>query len=122
MKTFLVCPVRGHDPAETAEVVRRLEAEGWQVHWPPRDTDQDDPIGYRICCDNRAAIESADAVHVIWNGQSQGCLFDLGMAFALNKWVHVIACPPLTGHKSFQDMIDEWRMCGPARPGGKETA
>jgi nucleoside 2-deoxyribosyltransferase len=100
--------VRGHSISETEEIVKRLEDEGWEVHWPPRDTNQDDAVGLRICRDNYAAILAADVVHVIWNGESQGCLFDLGMAFAAGKPVHVIELPDPTPHKSFQNMIRAW--------------
>jgi nucleoside 2-deoxyribosyltransferase len=108
VNTFLICPVRGHSMSETEQVVAELEAQGWSVHWPPRDTDQRDPVGLRICMDNRAAIEAADAVHVVWDGVSQGCLFDLGMAFALGKPLHVIALPAATEGKSFQNMMRHW--------------
>jgi len=108
MRTFLICPVRGHDPQETAAIVARLETEGWEVHWPPRDTNQDDPTGYQTCSENRFAIGNAQAVHIVWDGQSQGCLFDLGMAFAMHKDIYIIQLPPLTDGKSFQNMINEW--------------
>lgn len=108
MKTFLICPVRGHDPNETKEVVQLLERQGWNVHWPPRDTNQNDDTGLRICRDNRQAIQAADVVHVIWDGKSQGCLFDLGMAFAMGKPVYTLGLPKATGGKSFQNMVRAW--------------
>ena len=108
MKTFLICPVRGHNQEETRAIVERLESEGWRVHWPPRDTNQDDPTGLSICGDNRQAIQDADAVHVVWDGQSQGCLFDLGMAFAMGKRVIPLDLPNLTTGKSFQNMVIAW--------------
>lgn len=109
-KTFLICPVRGHEQGETEEIVKKLEDEGWQVHWPPRDTEQDDPTGLHICAINRNAIEIADVVHVIWNGESQGCLFDLGMAFMAHKKIIVLSLPPETKGKSFQNMIRQWEF------------
>jgi nucleoside 2-deoxyribosyltransferase len=108
MKTFLICPVRGHDQSETEAIVKKLESEGWQVHWPPRDTNQNDPTGLAICNDNCSAIAAADAVHIIWDGKSQGSLFDLGCAFALQKKVIPIELPPPTEGKSFQNMVREW--------------
>lgn len=108
MKTFLICPVRGIDPETQREVVGSLEANGLLVHWPPRDTAQDDPTGLRICSDNLKAIRAADVVHVIWDGKSQGCLFDLGMAFALGKWVIPLDLPDFTDGKSFQNMVMAW--------------
>jgi nucleoside 2-deoxyribosyltransferase len=113
MRTFLICPVRGHSTEETRAVVTGLETAGWVVHWPPRDTNQDDPTGLRICGTNLAAIRSADAVHVVWDGQSQGCLFDLGMAFALGKRVIPIHLPVPTEGKSFQNMVVEWAGANP---------
>jgi len=107
-KTFLICPVRGHSAGETAAVVKRLEDKGWEVHWPHRDTDQDDSTGLRICIDNRKAIKDADAVHVIWDGKSQGCLFDLGMAFAFGKPLIIISIPEVDCGKSFQNMMMAW--------------
>lgn len=108
MKSFLICPVRGVKPESQAGTVAMLEAKGFDVHWPPRDTDQNDEIGLRICRDNMRAIADADVVHVIWDGESQGCLFDLGVAFALHKRLEIIAIPELTGGKSFQNMMAAW--------------
>jgi len=108
VKTFLICPVRGHDAAKWESFVDELERRGWEVYWPPRDTIQDDPTGLSICRKNREAIQGADAVHVIWDGKSQGVLFDLGMAFALGKKIAVIALPEATEGKSFQNMVRAW--------------
>lgn len=108
MKTFLICPVRGHDSFEAFDVVSELEMSGWEVHWPPRDTNQEDDTGYGICRENFDAIKASDVVHFIWDGKSQGCLFDLGMAFALNKSVVPLDMPQLTEEKSFQNMVNEW--------------
>jgi nucleoside 2-deoxyribosyltransferase len=107
-KTFLICPVRGHDEDEYFDVVSELEMNGWHVHWPPRDTNQDDPIGYQICIENLNAIKDADVIHFIWDGKSTGSLFDLGMAFALKKLIIPVEMPPLTDYKSFQNMVNEW--------------
>ena len=110
MRTFLICPVRGYSPAEWKPFVDELERRGWTVHWPPRDTFQNDPIGLGICVENREAIREADTVHVIWDGKSTGVLFDLGMAFALDKTVEIIALPDPDADdgKSFQKMIRAW--------------
>lgn len=108
MRSFLICPVRGVSADHTAEIVASLEAGGFSVHWPHRDTDQSDPIGLQICSDNREAIQSADIVHVVWDGKSQGCLFDLGMAFALGKRIEVVQMPEPTEGKSFQNMARVW--------------
>jgi hypothetical protein len=106
--SFLICPVRGVDPQVSQGHVAQLEADGYRVHWPHRDTDQDDLAGLRICRDNMMAIAAADVVHVIWDGKSQGCLFDLGIAFALGKSIIPLSLPPESEGKSFQNMIRAW--------------
>lgn len=108
MKTFLICPLRGKQPSSFENMVKRLEADGYIVHWPHRDTDQNDESGFRICSDNAKAIAAADVVHVIWDGDSQGCLFDLGVAFALGKRIIPLDLPPTSSGKSFQNMVREW--------------
>src|SRR5688572_12565284 len=108
MKTFLICPIRGQDADRYVAAVRRLEEEGYLVHWPLRDTDQNDPTGFAICSSNAAAIANADIVHVIWDGESEGCLFDLGVAFALGKRIVPLDLPAPTSEKSFQNMIRAW--------------
>lgn len=110
MRAFLICPVRGHSPEETAAIVAGLEGEGYAVHWPPRDTDQNDPVGLAICAQNLEAIRAADVIAVVWDGKSQGVLFDLGMAFALGKKVMPIALPEPSEGKSFQNMVNAWAM------------
>ncbi|KKT41425.1 MAG: hypothetical protein UW30_C0008G0044 [Candidatus Giovannonibacteria bacterium GW2011_GWA2_44_13b] len=110
-KAFLVCSVRNATPEQktTSEsYVKNLETKGYKVHWPPRDTNQqDDLIGLRICSDNRAAIKGADEVHIMWDPNSQGSLFDIGMAFAFEKKI-VLANPDAiqpTQAKSFNNVL-----------------
>lgn len=106
---FLICPVRGHDPAETEKLVAFLENElEIKVHWPHRDTNQNDPTGLDICKENRAAIEAADIVLMVWDGKSTGSLFDLGMTFALRKPLIPLELPNPSEGKSFQNMITAW--------------
>jgi hypothetical protein len=102
---FLICPVRGFDQEQTEETVEYLEASGYDVYWPFRDTDHDDDTGLSTCKENKKAIQEADVVGVIWDGKSQGCLFDLGIAFAENKLIEVITLPEKTKGKSFQNMV-----------------
>lgn len=113
MNIFLICPVRGitEEYAEGIETqVKELEAQGHKVHWPSRDTNQHDITGMNICEENRRAIKAADIVYVIWDGKSQGVLFDLGMAFAMKKKIRTITgyMPSMTNGKSFQNMIFAW--------------
>jgi hypothetical protein len=107
-KGFLICPVRGIDPEESRLIVESIESEGIDLHWPHRDTNQNDDLGYEICTQNKQAIIDADVVYIMWDGNSQGCLFDLGIAFALNRKIEIVALPPATSHKSFQNMVNVW--------------
>ncbi len=108
-KVFLICPVRGHNPAETEELVHFLENEiGLKIHWPHRDTNQNDLTGLHICEENRAAIEAADIVLMVWDGKSTGSLFDLGITFALRKPLIPLELPEPSEGKSFQNMITAW--------------
>ena len=111
-KMFLISPVRGLSKTATYDlrdfIADKIESD-YVVHWPLRDTQQEgDPTGLRICQHNIAAIKRADVVGIIWDGKSRGCLFDLGMAFALNKEVKIYELPDATEGKSFQNMIREW--------------
>lgn len=117
MKVFLIAPVRkvtrdfSNAITLTVEV---LESQGCSVHWPKRDTNQEDSKGLNICLQNKQAIEEADLVKVIWDGKSEGCLFDLGMAFALGKKVEIVQpyFPEETLGKSFANMVREWENNG----------
>jgi hypothetical protein len=62
----------------------QLRSEGHDVYVPGTQTKQDtDEL--TICTANREAMSRADEVRVIWDGTSHGVIFDLGMAFAMNK-------------------------------------
>jgi nucleoside 2-deoxyribosyltransferase len=96
-KIYLIMPVREAQSAAAAaalDYLQKLEAQGHDVHFPPRDAPQDDPTGQRICEVHRAAMEAADEVHVLWDVNSKGSHFDLGMAYALRKPI-IPAGPPL---------------------------
>ena len=107
-KAFVICPVRNGVPPEVIKCVADLEDKGWVVHFPPRDTPQVSDTGYDICLRNMAEIKAADRVYIFWDGESQGCLFDVGMAFAFKKNIEVLHLPQITSGKSFQNMISEW--------------
>ncbi len=84
--SFLVSPVRNITEKEKKEIeerVKLMEQHGIKVYWPKRDTDQNDPVGLRICVDNAKAILNQRGTLVWWNRKSQGSLFDFGMAFML---------------------------------------
>ena len=108
-KTFLICPVRGANLKIQEPIVKELEKD-YLVYWPARDTHQNDPIGLVICRENLKAMQEANVVHIIWDGKSQGSLFDLGMAFALGKDIIPLELPSPTSGKSFQNMINAWKI------------
>lgn len=111
-KIFLICPVNGVSNEENEaieEYVKKLENCGHQVHWPYRDTNQNDKIGLRILKDNTKALRKADEVHIWYNKDSRGSIFDFGEAFILKKKI-VIANPESikpTPEKSFENALLE---------------
>jgi nucleoside 2-deoxyribosyltransferase len=60
---------------------------GNEVHYPPENAPQDDPIGNLICEAHLNAMKECDEVHVFWDVNSKGSHFDLGMAYALGKTI-----------------------------------
>ncbi len=128
MKIFLISPVRNVSPKERREIkayVARLENQGHEVHWPERDTNQQDRIGLRIITDNKNALAAANEIHIWWQWEekkwwqkpfwwikerkSTGSLFDFGMAFALEKKI-LLANPnsiKTTPVKSFNNILLE---------------
>jgi len=110
-KVYIICPVRNLNTDERTvleEYVHKLEAQGIRVHFPPRDTNQNDLTGWNIVLQNRKAVEECDEVHVFWNKNSQGSLFDLGMALALKKPVKLVNAIEPTHGKSFENVLLEW--------------
>ena len=121
MKVFLIHPIReAHREWEdkATDYVATLEKEGHEVYWPKRDTNQDDPFGFAICADNRIAIQEADEVHVMWDGNSKGCIFDLGMAFEQKKQIVLVRgwFPLATEGKSFANMVRLWEKVSIVHP------
>jgi len=113
MRIYIICPVRNAPEGWKSAIenyVKMLESQGHEVHFPPRDVNQDDRTGYNICEAHREAMEKADVVHIAYDGKSEGCLFDLGMAFALKKRICVITgyFPPPTPYKSYASMVWDW--------------
>jgi nucleoside 2-deoxyribosyltransferase len=117
MKIYMICPVRNASPQMRADILAEVEAlenQGHSVYYPARDTQQEDPTGLTICKANRAAIESADEIHVIWDGESTGSIFDLGIAFALRKKIVPVIgrFPQMSQGKSIQNIVYDWQEHG----------
>ena len=115
-KMFLVRPIAGISDEYREEIEVQIEhlRITYDVYDPLTQTDQN-KSELRICKQNREAMESADVVGVIWDLKSHGCLFDLGMAFAMKKRIE-----PVTGYfpainsskKTFQNMVWAWELSG----------
>ena len=90
--------------------IDQLENKGLNIYYPARDTNQDDTIGYRICTDNKNAIQDSKEVHIWFDPNSQGTLFDLGMAFSFNKPLYIVNINEIipTNSKSFTNVILKW--------------
>ncbi len=84
-KIFLICPVRKANDKQKEEIndyIEDTEKEGYIIHYPDRDTQQNvDKIGYQICTDNAKAIGESRIVNIFYDNSSTGTLFDLGVAY-----------------------------------------
>lgn len=109
MKIYIICSVRNATEEQIAfaeNYVRRLEHQGHEVHYPPRDTDQtDDGTGLNICISHRDAMEECDEVHVLWDKDSKGSHVDFGMAFAHYKPIVYVDNFATTPYKSYGNVI-----------------
>lgn len=94
MKIYMIMAVRDGVSEKAIDYLDDLEIEGHWVHFPPRDAPQDDPIGDEICRVHLMNIRDADEVHVLWDVNSKGSHFDLGMAYALGKKIVPVCCDP----------------------------
>jgi hypothetical protein len=112
-KVFIICPVRDATPdvdKMIREYIKELEGKNYEVHYPPRDTNQNDPIGINICTQNMQAVMNADEVHIYWTDYSKGSLFDLGMTFMARKPLKIInrdEVEETDGKKSFNNVLRE---------------
>ena len=111
---FLISPVRNATEEQMNALTSymiKMKLAGKKVYYPALDTDQNDNIGFRICTDNANAIALSEEVHIFYDPQSQGSLFDLGVAFGLAKPLKIINIDSLekTEGKSFANMIMEWQ-------------
>ncbi len=86
---YMLCPVRNATQEEKEFLKNyesKLEEKGFKVLYPITDTVQEDPTGgYRIITEHCDEILSSRAVHVFWNGKSQGSNVDLGSSLIENR-------------------------------------
>ena len=98
------------DIKNSDDYVAKLEARGLSVHYPPRDVDQtDDGCGLEILSKHRDVMINCKEVHVIWDENSKGSHFDLGMAFILSclkgTRIKYAFRPKQLPHKSFNNVL-----------------
>ncbi len=114
-KVYLICPVRNATDSEKKfleEYKKVLKQKSVSVFYPTEDNphEQTDTRGLLICQENLRAIKEADEIHVYWNSQSTGSMFDFGMAFALGKRIVLInkdgvKSKLVPGQKSFETLL-----------------
>lgn len=107
---YLVSPVRDVSYEEKKfldHYVSDLEQRDITVHYPLRDVNQDDESGLRILAKNKEIMENSKEVRVYWTGKNDERLFDLGMAFILEKPITLINREDVkrTSHKSFENIL-----------------
>lgn len=106
MNIYLIRPICFVMPIFEGMVVsyrQLLEGKGHKVYDPGRDTDSD-VSELEICKQNLEALKKADEVHVfLLNGDE--CLFELGMAFALEKKIKAISPFQETAYKSVNNLL-----------------
>lgn len=118
---YLICPVRhasDEDRRFADRYVESLEQKGISVHYPPRDVDQsDDGIGFALNAEHRDAMFACREVHVIWDPDSSGSRFDLGMAMMLqsHRDVPIVLASPVvkTEKRSYGNILQA--VAGPSR-------
>lgn len=88
-KIFLICPVRNASEDQRKwieDYVEQKSIEGYIIHAPHLHTRQKDLFGgYAICKQNAEAVASSNEIAIYYDKSSTGSVFDLGVAFALQK-------------------------------------
>ena len=88
-KIFLICPVRNATESQKKwieEFVKEKINDGYTIHAPHLHTVQSDLFGgYAICKQNANAVATSEEIDIYYDQSSTGSVFDLGVAYALNK-------------------------------------
>lgn len=109
-KIFIIRPVR----TKIAAYVASLENRGYEVYDPERDNpfQKNDTVGIQILAHNCQKMIEADEIHIWFNKDSTGSIFDIGMFFMFVsisdfKKFTVINSEDVspTSHKSFENVI-----------------
>lgn len=113
-KIYIICPVRKLNEKEKNKIldyVNNLEKQGHQVKCPFRDTNQNDEIGLRIVEEHTQGILWANEIHIWWNPNSEGSVWDLAQTYLAMKIMAkklVLINPEnieITPHKSFTNVL-----------------
>lgn len=107
MKIFLICPIRDKDQEENEHFTKLLEDQGHEVYYPARDTNQFG-LELEICNANYNAMVEADIVAIVYDRESKGSHFDLGMAFALGKTVRYFDVGNRQSMKCFENFLIDY--------------
>ena len=84
MKIYIICPVRNQTENQgfvLGDYVKKLENQGNSVFYPMRDAPQESKTGYEIVMSEFNAM---------WDVNSKGSHFDLGMCLAMGKIIKII--------------------------------
>lgn len=88
-KIFLICPVRNATKNQKKWIenfVKEKYVVGYIIHAPHLHTVQSDLFGgYAICKQNAEAVATSEEIDIYYDQSSTGSVFDLGVAYALNK-------------------------------------
>lgn len=85
------------------DLKKQLEEEGHEVAIPAFDSHPDlDELG--VCLYNRAKIEWADKIYLIWDRRSFGTIFDFGMCFMARKPLIIEYLEP----KTFENVMKKY--------------
>jgi nucleoside 2-deoxyribosyltransferase len=106
-KTFIISPVRNIELqvyAELQRITKELEEQAFIVHLPIRDTNQN-ATELGICTQNYNAIIESDIVHIWFDPNSVGSVFDIGVTVSHNKPLVILNSIERTEGKSFGNMI-----------------
>ncbi len=91
-KIYIIHPVTNATPQQTEdahELANILTNGGFDVYLPGRDTDQQYDA-YRIMKINSGEILSADAIFVLYDPNSRGVHFDLGVAITSGAPIYIV--------------------------------
>ena len=93
-KIFLICPVRNateNQKKYIEDFVTEKYVDGYKIHAPHLHTRQNDLFGgYAICKQNAEAVATSSEVDIYYDQSSTGSVFDLGVAYALNKPLRIL--------------------------------